>query len=238
MKPPLLILLLLSAYFLSAQRIDSLNTAKNCSYMTEEEKEMVYEINRVRSNPSSYLQYIEPMLKQAEEDIKKYGKGERNYSLTHTTSTKNGVEVKKIDTNWHYANEEELKALSTLVDDLKKLGSLSVLKPDSGIYLAAKKHTNDQLKHKWRLLHKGSDGSWPWTRITYYSPAMKHGNENIAGSSGVSTPRSTVIQLLIDAGITHYGHRYNLLDPQWTHVACVTSVFERMKYWIQNFGAK
>jgi len=231
--------LLIISSALNAQLIDSLNTAKNCSYMKPDEQEMLYELNRLRSNPKSYLQYIEPMLADAKKKLKTSGKGDKNYSLTFTTTTVRGKETSKIDTTWHFANEEEVKALTTLVNDLKKLKKLSILKPDSGIYHAAQKHARDQDAHEWKLMHTGSDGSQPWDRITKFSPAMSFGNENIAGRGGViTTPRDFVIQLLVDSGIPGYGHRYNMLDPQWTHGACVIKNFDSMDWCIQNFGVK
>jgi len=220
-----------------SQLIDSLNTAKNCLYMSPAEREMIYEINLVRSNPKSYVQYLQPMLSQAKEKLKIIGKGEKNYSLTFTSSVKNGKEIKTVDTTWHYTNVEEVKAITTLIDDLNKLKSLAILKPDSGIYKAAKKHANDQHEHGWILMHTGSDGSAPWDRIIAFSPTMSFGNENIAGNSKkIVTARDIVIQLLIDNGIPGYGHRYNLLDPSWTHVACKGEMYKDMHWWIQNFG--
>ena len=222
-----------------SQVIDSLNTAKNCLYMSPIEREMVYEINRVRTDPKSYIQYLQPKLKYAKDKLESLGKGGKNYSVTFTSSVKNGKEIKTVDTTWHYINEEEVKAITTLINDLTKLKKLSVLKPDSGIYNAAKKHAIDQHEHGWKLMHTGSDGSSPWDRIVKFSPTMSFGNENIAGnSSQIITARDIVIQLLIDDGIPGYGHRYNLLDPSWTHVACKTELFEGMHWWIQNFGSK
>jgi uncharacterized protein YkwD len=239
MQKLILTVLLLGGLTVNAQLIDSLNTARSQQYMKPQDREMIYEINQLRSNPRSYLAYIEPMLASARQTLKKYGKGGKNYSLTFTTYTHNGVETKKIDTTWHYTNVEEVKALSTLVADIKKLKPLSVLQPDSGIYKAALKHAADQGKHKWRLMHTGSDGSSPWERITKFSPSMSFGNENLAGRYPMGTAREIVIQLLVDSGIPGYGHRYNILDPQWTHVACLAAgEQEGMYQWIQNFGAK
>ena len=229
--------LLFTAFVAKAQWIDSLNTAKDCRYMQPEEREMIYEINRVRSNPSSYLLYIEPTLVLAQEKLKKNGKGAINYSVTYKTVTINGKGKKSTDTTWHYSNEEEVKALGSLVKDLKSLKSLSILQPDSGIFQAARKHASDEDKHQWQLLHTGSDGSLPWDRITHFSPRMSFGNENLAGCYPQPSPRQIVIQLLTDEGIPGYGHRYNLLDPQWTHVACVAAGNKEGMYrWIQNFG--
>ena len=239
MKRNFFLFLLIISQVSNAQLTDSLNTAKNCQYMSAGEREMIYEINRVRSNPKSYLQYLQPMLNEANNKLKNYGKGYKNYSLTTTTETKNGKEVKTIDTTWHYSNEEEVKALTSLINDLKNLNPLSVLKPDKGIYNAATKHTKDQHEHDWKLGHTGSDGSHPWDRITGFSPMMKFGNENIAGNSkDPITAREIVIQLLVDSGIPGYGHRYNILNPAWTHIACKGERFEGMWWWIQNFGEK
>lgn len=68
---------------------------------------------------------------------------------------------------------------------------------------------------------------------------MMSAGENIAGSYPKPTARDIVIQLLVDEGIPGYGHRSNLLDPQWTHVACLTDgLHEGMYRWIQDFGEK
>jgi len=239
MRPFYLATLLLFSTLAKSQVIDSLNTAKKCLYMTEIEREMLYEINRVRSNPKSYIQYLQPMLNEATTTLNKYGKGEKNYSLTFSSTTKNGKTLKTTDTTWHFTTQEKVKALTTLINDLKKLKPLSILKPDSGIYNAATKHAKDQDEHDWKLMHTGSDGSDPWDRITFFSPTMSFGNENIAGNSAyIVTARDIVIQLLVDSGIPGYGHRYNLLDPAWTYGACKHDLFKGMHWWIQNFGVK
>src|SRR5215831_12740085 len=239
MKRSFLTFLAIAPLLANAQLIDSLNTAKNCLYMKPEERKMIYEINRLRNNPASYLQYIQPRLDEARAYLKRNGKGARSYSLTYKYAYTPKGREQTIDTNWHYSNEEEVNALASLVNDLKKLKKLSVLRPDSGIYNAAKKHEEDQNAHDWQLMHEGSDGSSPWDRITKFSPGMSFGNENIAGQGGMETsPLAFVILLLIDSGIPGYGHRYNLLDPQWTHVACVMTNFKGMNWCIQNFGAK
>ena len=222
---------------LHAQLINSLNTAKDCLYMKAEEREMVYEINLLRSNPLGYIQYVQPLLDHAIIILRTRGKGQRNYALTFTKITVSGKEVKKIDTTWNYENEEELKALRSLVKDLKTIGKLSVLMADSGIYNALLYFAADQDRHHWKLIHEGSDGSYPWDRITRFSPNMKFGNENGAGSYPKKNARETVLQLLIDSGIPGYGHRYNLLNKNWTHVACFSAGLKEGIYnWIQNFG--
>jgi uncharacterized protein YkwD len=236
MQKAIISFFLLISISAKAQNTDFQHTAKNCTYMSVAEREMIYEINRVRSQPRSYIQYISPRLVAAKEKLKKDGKGPRNFSLRYTST--NGIDKLDIDTIWHYTNEEEVNALSSLVRDLENLKPLSILLPDEGIYKAVSAHSRDQDAHGWQLGHTGTDGSRPWDRILKYSLSMEKGNENIAGNSDNASPRDFVIQLLVDDGIPGYGHRYNMLNPEWTHVACKSGKGRGMNWWIQNFGKK
>jgi len=222
--------------------IKKLNTAVAASYMKNNEKEMILEINKLRSNPGKYAEILYPYLVKAKYNLQKYGKGPRNYSLTSTYTTdytSGGTkQVVKIDTTWHYINEEEVRAIESLIVELKAMKPLTILKPSKGIYLAAKTHALDQ-KPTGTINHMGTDGSWPWDRIKKYAPEMREGNENIA--CGENNAMEVVIQLLIDSGIPGYGHRKTLINPEWTHCACycVGVVNENVNctHWIQDFGA-
>lgn len=222
------------------QRTRTLNTAARVSYLTEEEKQMIYEINLVRSQPQEYLNILKPYLKRAEAELEIYGPGEVRYSVETTYMQQNGkLSVYKVDTVAYHKYEEEVHAIRSLMNDLQDLQPLSVLQPDYGIYKAAKKHGEDQERHNWGLAHYGSDNSTPMERIVRFAPDMKTGNENIASRYPEATPREIVILLLIDSGIKGYGHRYNLLNPQWTHVACYAGGLHNGMYrWLQEFGEK
>jgi uncharacterized protein YkwD len=230
-----LIFISLSAF---AQKDPVLNTARNCIYMKDNEKEMIAEINLVRSDPAGYITYLDYYYELAKLNLKHFGKGKRNYSLSILYErTNRGQRKKEVDTIWSYEYEEEVHAIESLLKDLNNTPPLSILMPDKGIYEAARKHGLDQDRHNWTLGHQGSDGSWPSDRILKYSPQMIDGNENLAGRFPEPTARDIVIQLLIDSGIPEYGHRYNMLDPKWTHVACYTSGLKGEMYqWIQEFG--
>lgn len=239
MKIYFLLFFSLITTFSNAQTSDSLNTAQHCLYMTAEEREMIYEINQLRSNPKTYLLYLNPLLEVAKNQLKTEGKGQRNYCLTIGTKYSNGENLDSIDTTWYYENVEAIEAINSLISDLKKIKKLSILQPDSGIYNAAKKHAADENAHNWKLLHTGSDGSLPEDRIKLFAPAVLNSSENIAGRWGytTSTPRDIVLDLLIDAGIPGYGHRYNLLNPLWTHIACRAEKHRGYQdWWIQEFG--
>lgn len=240
MKPAgLLIIVFLCLPFISlSQSTFSLNTARNCTYMKEIEKEMIYEINLLRSDPTGYSQYIQEDYDVAKQEFEGEGKGEQSYSVSYSYKSINGRErLTKTDTIWHYANEERLKAIESLIDQLRNMGPLHILLPDKGLYSAAVKHANDQTAHHWTLGHRGSDGSWPWDRIRKYSSKMVDGNENLAGIYPEPSARDIVIMLLIDAGIPGYGHRATILNPNWTHVACYCAGLQDGMYqWVQEFG--
>ncbi len=238
MKVLTLIFFSLISLCIHAQEIDwndgNLNTAKLATYMQPEERGMVYEINRLRSDPARYAKsFISIRLNNALKDLKEYGRGDSNYSLT-TTYINN--KPNRVDTTWHYVNEENVKALQTLYDTLLKLKPLSILKPDEGIYKACIKHAKDQGPTN-NVTHQGRDGSWPNERIMKFSPKMEDGNENLA-YNGNATVRIIVLQLLVDEGIPGYGHRYNMLNAKWTHIACHATRPPVMnsKWWIQNYG--
>ena len=227
-----LIIFLITSSSLAFTQTD-INSARNANYLSADEKEMIKEINLVRSQPKAYIKLIHPYLVAAKEKYETEGKGYKHYSI-RKTYINNKI---KIDTIWVFANKEELKAIKSLISDLNNLKPLNILKPSYNIYKAAKKHGLDQNNNNWSLSHVGSDGSWPWDRITKFAPTMKYGNENLAGKGPTATSREIVIQLLIDSGISGYGHRNNILNPKWTHVACYYGgVHDQMHRWIQNFG--
>jgi uncharacterized protein YkwD len=231
-------MVILCTQSLYSQVDPKLNTAAHCNYLSEEEKQMIYEINLLRNQPEAYLNLIKPYLKKAEAELEIYGPGEIRYSLETTYKQENGeLSIYKVDTHSYYRYEEEIKAIKSLIQDLQKLQPLSILYPDEGIYKAAKKHGKDQDRHNWNLGHYGSDHSTPMERIVRYAPDMITGNENIAGRYPEASPREIVILLLIDSGINGYGHRYNLLNPLWTHVACYSGGLHNGMYrWLQEFG--
>jgi uncharacterized protein YkwD len=207
--------------------------------MKQVEREMIYEINVVRKKPQIYIQYLQKDLKEAQDRIKNEGIGIKYYSLETMIQTIDGTTKQTTDTIWFNLFEEELNAIVSLINDLKGLNPLNILYPDQGIYRAATLYGDDEEKHQWALHHEGSDGSWPDARIKQYSPNMIHGSENIAGMFPEPTAREIVIQLLVDSGIKGYGHRYNILNPRWTNVACFCGGLNNGMYrWLQEFGEK
>lgn len=126
-----------------------------------------------------------------------------------------------------------------LIDELNAMQPAPILQPLPCIYEAAKIHGLDCAKRGF-LDHTGSDGSAPWDRIAKQCPDIGNGNENLQGGS-YADPRSAVISLLIDSGISDRGHRYNMLAPHWHHIGCYLIKEGSMRIgttynWVQNFG--
>jgi len=171
-----------------------LDTARDALYMTAVEKDVVLEMNKVRSDPRKYAElYLKPRLQ--------YFNG-NNYILPGQTI---GV-----------ITSEGAPAVQECIDELSNTASVGLLKPEKGLYLAARDHVLDQ-SVTGATGHNGSDDSTPSDRILRYcnkgTGASSYG-ENIA--YGNSIGREIVLQLLIDDGVPGRGHRTNIMKSSYT----------------------
>ena len=105
-------------------------------YMTIEEKAMIDEINLLRADPNTYIQYIDAYLKDF-----------------------------LADDNFDFSSKQvELSAGEELIRELKFMPPLPLLKPSEALYKVAMKHGKD-MKKNGTIRHRGSDGSFPEDRI-------------------------------------------------------------------------
>lgn len=190
MKYRLLLYFTLFSLSASAQSTwpDSLNTAKDAPYLSPLEKEVLLEMNKVRSNPKRY----------AEEYIKELKKSFSGKDMTWPgegiiTSTQEGIT----------AVDECYRALLS-----KKPAPL--LRPSKGMSKAAKEHAQYQEKSG-NLGHTGAKGSDPEQRLKEHGTWEITLGENI--SYGCTSASKIVCSLLIDDGISNRGHRENTLNP-------------------------
>jgi len=185
---------------------ERLNTAVNENYLSNREKAMIREINLVRSNPKAYVKIVEAYVNQM--------KADKSYAAFYV---------------------DDIAGSVGLINELKRTPNLSILKPSSKIYQAARNHGIEG-KNKGNLGHRGSNGSMPWDRVVKYDKNMQDGNENLVG--GMNDVRKSVLALLIDSGISGNGHRKSLLNPRWTHVSCyeVGTIGDIPFNWVQLFG--
>jgi hypothetical protein len=122
-----------------------------------------------------------------------------------------------------------------IVEELKNMPTQNRLLPDERLYNSAKTHGLDMVKRGYGG-HTGSDNSSPFDRIkNILGAAYIKGQENLVGGS---SPSASVINLLIDGGIGSRGHRYNIINPEWTHVGCYWAgkVGNMPDNYVQNFA--
>jgi uncharacterized protein YkwD len=176
--------------------ISALNTALEASYLSPLEKEIILEINKLRSDPARYAEeFIAPLGKRYDHRL-------LYYPGDQPLLTKEGV-----------------YALYECVRDLKHRHALPVIFPSEGLTRAARDHVNDQSKTG-RTGHQGSDRSSMRERIERYGKWEFRIAENIA--YGGKTARQIVIYLLIDDGVKDRGHRKNFLNPDFKMAGIAT----------------
>jgi hypothetical protein len=177
-------------------KTEELNTAANNEYLSDFEKEVILEINKLRSNPARYAtDFIEPL--------------------------KEGYDGRK----FYYPNDlplmtqEGVSAILECIGFLKNQKPVGLLKPNPGLSFAAKDLVDDQ-SESGGIGHKGSDESGFRDRIERYGNWSVRIAENIA--YGHISPQQIVIYLLIDDGIKSRGHRLNFLNKDFRIVGVAT----------------
>ncbi|GHV76025.1 lipoprotein [Spirochaetia bacterium] len=166
-----------------------MDTAKDADYLSGIEKDVVLEMNMVRSDPKKYAAlYIQPKLQ--------YFNG-NNYSVPGQITL---------------VTQEGKKAVDGCIAALSKMKAVEILTPEKGLSLGIKDHVIDQGKTG-QTGHAGSDKSDPFKRIGRYGGGYKTAGENL--EYGSNTGRDIVTSLLIDDGVPNRGHRTNIMNKDF-----------------------
>lgn len=174
----------------------ALNTAVRANYLSPLEKEIVFEINKLRSNPAKYAsEYIAPL-------GNRYRRRMLYYPGDKPLPTKEGI-----------------SALNECVRVLKRQKPLPLIYPSLGLSKAANEHVKDQSRTG-KIGHRGSDGSSSKDRMERYGTWHIRIAENIA--YGGMNARQMIIYLLIDDGERDRGHRNIFLNPDLKRVGVAT----------------
>jgi hypothetical protein len=189
-----------------------LNTAEKTTYLTDNEKSVIFEINKLRSNPSRYArEYLEPMLTMY--------RGNMLY----------------MPGNDPIITREGIAALKDAIKALKKASPVAPLHPDHRLTHSSRDHQKDQSRTG-QTGHKGSNGSSLDDRIERHAKWDRKIAENIF--YGDPDARSVVLHLVIDDGVPGRGHRVNFLDPDLKYVGVSSGSHSKYRFvCVINFAA-
>ncbi|MDR0707777.1 MAG: CAP domain-containing protein [Treponema sp.] len=168
-----------------------LDTARNADYMSTVEKDIVFELNKARSDPQRYAEeYIKPRLAYFSGKI--YAEPGKP----------------RISTN------EGMNAVYACIGAMAKQQAAPPLAPERGMSFGAQDHVRDLSGNV--AGHMGSDKSDPAKRMSRYGQWTSTWGENIA--YGAATGRDIVIDLLIDDGSPNRGHYNNNMNKAFSKI--------------------
>jgi uncharacterized protein YkwD len=182
---------------------DNLNTAKNATYMTDLEKEVVYEMNKVRTNPKLYAEYL---------------RHERTFYTNDGSRVRKPGKIDMIST-------EGFAAIDECIAALEEAQPAGILYPEEVLCKSARLLAKDQAKTG-GIGHIGKNGSTMKQRVAKYGNDNRYLAENCA--YGSNEARDIVIQLLIDEGVPSRGHRNNIMNARYVH--CGVAADKHPKY--------
>lgn len=183
--------------------IKELDTARDQSYLSDNEKEIILEMNMLRYNPAMYAKiHMKWMEIYYEENFLKIP----------------GKTIIK--------TEEGKTAFLECIQELEQTGSLPILKPSKGMTKACELLVYDQ-SLTGKTGHKGSGNSTPFSRVELFGTYQGYFAENI--HYGDIEPRFIIIALLIDDGVKSRGHRETLLSKEFNLTGVATGKHKSYK---------
>ena len=171
---------------------EDIDTAASSDYLTEVEKQVVVEVNKVRTDPAQFaIKYLQPIRRYYRARMLQYP----NEKATQTT--------------------EGIRVLDECIKVLMSSKVLKALSPKKGLTLAARDQAKDQAKTG-ATGHIGSDHSTVTDRMNRYGTWDLSAGENI--NYGNNQARRIVISFLVDDGVPSREHRKNLLDGSFSFI--------------------
>jgi uncharacterized protein YkwD len=192
---------------------ENINTTSGADYLSDIEKQVIIEVNMVRTDPAKYaVNYLEP--------LRQYYRG-KLFQYPGDTAIQ---------------TSEGSRALDECIKELMSVRPLRALSPRKDLTLAAKKHAKDQARKGATRLN-GSDHSTFIDGVNRYGKGDLSAGENIGYGNGQA--RRIVTSFLIDDGVTPRGHRKNLLNGTFNFIGVAVgphSVYGKMC--VMNFAGE
>lgn len=177
-----------SRYNWTEEELENANTAKNTSYLNEEEKKIVFYMNLARTDGEKFFNtFFQDFVNTYNADMQRYS----NYDE---------LRVNRKD-----------KYYRGLQQDLKGIKGLPLFSPDETLTWIAQQHAKDLSKNN-LAGHNSSDGRTVKDRISKYYAGRAMG-ENLA--FGFSKGLANVSMLLLDKNVPDLGHRKTILGTSY-----------------------
>jgi uncharacterized protein YkwD len=169
-----------------------IDTTSGADYLSESERQVIIEINLVRTDPPEYARrFIMPI---------------RTYYHGNLLQYPGQIAIR---------TNEGPGAVDECIKQLLIANPQPPLTPKKGLTLAARNQAKDQ-STTGATGHAGSNGSTMEQRIDKYGKWHISAGENI--DYGNADARKIVASLLIDDGVSSRGHRDNPLDPDYAFI--------------------
>jgi uncharacterized protein YkwD len=170
------------------EELENANTAKNVTYLNDEEKKIVLYMNLARTDGEKFFNtFFQDFVNTYNTDMQQYG----NYE---------SLKVNRRD-----------KYYRGLEKDLKGIKGLPLLQPDETLTWIAQQHAKDLSKNN-TAGHNSSDGRTVKDRIAKYYPGRAMA-ENLA--FGFAKGLANVSMLLLDKDVPDLGHRKTILGNSY-----------------------
>jgi len=169
-----------------ADVLEKANTAKDCSYLSEDEKKVVFYTNLVRMNPKLFAEtYLQQYLDSAEVEKSSY--------------------------------------VTSLKKDLASAKKANALVPLKELYESAESHAI-KMGTSGREGHADYDKRLKKVEKKY----SEYTGENC--DYGFQNPLDILIDLLIDEGVSGYGHRKNILNSTYYYIGVSIQPHKKYKW--------
>lgn len=195
---------------------------------TNDELKMMYEINKIRKDPKSYIPVVESYIVRLEKGKESLNKLLKNSGTVTTTTTTIKLDNKNNNhevigsktTNGTNFYDKRISDAKELISVLSKTEPMDTLVFDTIVYPITVDQAN-YLKEIGKLGHGGRNGTTLLDRTKPY----------VCSENAAHNTYDMLLVLMVDSGVPSRGHRKNILNKDATSVSISINDF----CMVQNF---